>query len=269
MRLSEAEALLRAAGIPDARREARELFSSVGGRRQSELLFPDCECDLPELVAALERRAKREPLQYIIGEVGFYREKYKVSPKCLIPRSDTEILVDYAVKHIPEGSFFTDLCTGSGCVAISTLANTCKTRARAIDVSQDALDVAMENAAANGVSERIELVRADVLFDRPKDESYAVLANPPYVTEEEYRALAPELYCEPKLALVGGDGGLIFYKRITELYKNAISPEGFIAFEIGHTQARALIDIAARANMTCEIIKDLSENDRVAVLRRL
>ena len=117
MTLKEAIEKLRAAGVESADYDARELFRFY---RHGTVTL-NTECDSPELLSAVERRANREPLQYIIGEVGFYRESYKVTPDCLIPRPDTETLVDYAVKHIPEGASFLDLCTGSGCVAVSTL----------------------------------------------------------------------------------------------------------------------------------------------------
>ena len=147
MTLKSAIELLKQAKIDSPEYDARELF---------KLFIPlptlSSECDDPRLISMLERRADREPLQYIIGEVGFYREVYRVTPDCLIPRSDTEILVDYAVKNIPRGESFLDLCTGSGCVAISTLCNTRDTRAVAVDISDGALKVAKENAEKNCVS---------------------------------------------------------------------------------------------------------------------
>jgi replicative DNA helicase len=121
------------------------------------------ESDSPRLTRAVERRAKREPLQYIIGTAYFYGEKYKVTPDCLIPRFDTETLVDYAVKNLPSGAVFMDLCTGSGCVAISVLSHTKDTYAIAVDIDGGALAVAEENAHTNGVSDRIHLRRADLM----------------------------------------------------------------------------------------------------------
>ena len=182
--------------------------------------------------------------------------------------SYTEILVDYAVKHIPSGELFLDLCTGSGCVGISTLKNTDRTRAVLADVSIDALDVARENVRLNGVDARAELRRADVLCDRIADSCFAVLSNPPYVKRSVYEGLEAEIGFEPTMAFVGGEDGLDFYERLTPLYRDVIAEGGFIAYEIGFDQADALRRIAESAEMTCEIIKDLSGNDRVAVLRR-
>ena len=148
MRYKEAVKLLREAGVGSADYDARELFVHFGGFNRSEIFLSDPECAKPELTAAIERRAAREPLQYIIGEVEFYREVYRVTPDCLIPRADTEILVDYAVRSIPEGASFMDLCTGSGCVAISTLKNTKNTTAISVDIDGGALAIAEENAAS-------------------------------------------------------------------------------------------------------------------------
>ena len=265
---SEAIKILSDSGIDSAAYDARELFSVVGGISRADLVSPNTESFSPALIAAIERRAKREPLQYIIGEVSFYRETYTVSPACLIPRADTELLVDYAVKNIPSGESFIDLCTGSGCVAISTLNNTKDTRAVAVDISADALVLAKKNAELNGVSDRLTFYEHDALAAPVTEHCFAVLSNPPYVTEAAYHELMPEIYFEPKIAFVGGRDGLDFYKKITRVYRNVISDDGFIAFEIGYDQGNALRRIAEDISMTAEIIKDYSANDRVAVLKK-
>lgn len=269
MKLSELAERLRAAGIENARGEAYVLFSHLGGMRREDMIGTDPK--LPdELIAdALSRREKREPLQHIIGSVDFYREHYLVSADCLIPREDTELLVDYAVRNLPDGARFLDLCTGSGCVAISTLKNTKNTTALAVDISDGALTIAQKNAAENGVFDRIELLKSDALSNALDGGFFAVLSNPPYVTESAYASLEPELYYEPRIALVGiGDDGAGFYERLTELYSEKIPQNGFIAYEIGYDQSDALVRIADRHSMSVEIIKDFSGNPRVAVLRR-
>ena len=266
MRLSDAIEMLSLAGVENPRHDAVELFVHFGGFNRAGLSI-DTESDNKSLHDAVVRRSKREPLQYIIGEVGFYRETYNVSEDCLIPRSDTEILVDFAVKNIPRGERFVDLCTGSGCVAVSTLKNTKDTFAAAIDISEPAIAVAKENAMKNGVSDRCEFICRDVLSEAVPGEFFAVLSNPPYVSEEEYEGLAPEIYFEPKIAFVGGSDGLDFYRRILDLYKEKLKKNGFFAFEIGYNQGDALISLAKERNMSCEILKDYSQNDRVAVIK--
>ncbi len=268
MTLNEAINTLRAAGIQNPEFDARELFAHFGSFSKHELVSRSVAlCD--EIIAEpIRRRAEREPLQYIVGKVGFYRESYKVTKDCLIPREDTEILVDYAVKKIPDGESFIDLCTGSGCIAVSTLKNTKNTKCTAIDISDAALSVAKENAKTNGVSDRVVFLKTDALGFIPDEKVFAILSNPPYVTEEEYGHLEKELYHEPKIALVGNDGGLEFYKKITALTKDSLKPGGFIAFEIGKDQAEALKKIASENLLEAEIISDFSKNPRVAVLRK-
>lgn len=268
MTLKEATEILAKAGIESAVADARTIFSELGGTPRHELPFPDTHSESPEVISAIKRRAKREPLQYIIGTVGFYRETYRVTPDCLIPRGDTEVLVDFAVKSLPCGARFLDLCTGSGCVAISTLANTEGTSALAADISKDALAVATENAALNGVDSRIEFAELDVMKTVAVGEFFAILSNPPYVKDEVYKSLSPEIYYEPKAAFVGGEDGADFYRIITKSYRNRIAKDGFIAFEIGFDQREVLEKIADDNAMSLEIIKDLSGLDRVAVLRR-
>ena len=267
MKLSEASAILNGAGIENARGEARILFSEFAGLKDYELYAGDPDASSPELLLAIERRKKREPLQYVLGKCDFYNECYTVTPDCLIPRQDTEILVDYAVKNLPAGAHFIDLCTGSGCIAISTLKNTEGTSALAVDISEAALRVARENAARCGVCDRIEFLNSDVLGEKIGSGAFAILSNPPYVTPEAYKGLEPEIYHEPREAFLGGEDGLDFYRRITELYRDAIPREGFIAFEIGYDQGAGITEIAEKYGLTVEILKDYSANDRVAVLR--
>ena len=269
MTINEAIDILKAAGVDSPSHDAEELFCHFGGYSRSTFyMMSSIESDSPKLIEAVERRAKREPLQYIIGKAYFYRECYKVTPDCLIPRFDTEILVHYAVKHLPEGATFMDLCTGSGCVAISVLCNTKDTKAIAVDIDGGALAVAEENAHDNGVSDRIHLRRCDLMSEVIDEPVFAVLSNPPYVSESAYKGLEGEIFHEPPHAFVGGDDGGDFYRHLTPIYKEKIAPEGFIAYEIGYDQADLLCTIAEENGMSCEILKDLSRNDRVAVLRK-
>ncbi len=266
MTLKEAINILQESGIDSPEYDARELFRAFASI-QSGIITKNTSSDSEELIMAVERRASREPLQYIIGSVGFYREEYKVTPDCLIPRSDTEILVDYAVKHIPEGEIFADLCSGSGCIGISTLKNTTGTRCESFDVSEGALALTRENAQMNGVKDRLTVTKMDLLRDAPKGEYYALLSNPPYIPKEVYEELEAEIFAEPKIAFVGGDDGLLFYKRLIPLSLDVLKPSGFIAFEIGYDQADSLKALAKINGCTCEILKDYSGNDRVAILK--
>lgn len=269
MTLKEASDLLHSSGIADPLFEARLIFEELGGFKKYELLSPSVSTDEKSVEDAVYRRAKREPLQYVLGVAYFYREVYKVTPDVLIPREDTEILVDYAVKHLREGDLFFDLCTGSGCIALSVLNNTKDTRALMVDISEGAIRVAEENAASLGLSERVSLLIADATLPLSGPGSpRAILSNPPYVTSKAYGELEKEIYFEPKGAFVGGEDGGDFYRKITPIYRDIIPNDGFIAYEIGYDQAELLKAIASECSMRCEIIKDLSGNDRVAVLTK-
>lgn len=268
MTLREATEALRDSEIENAAFEARTLFSHFECLPEYKLIGNNPTSHNPLFEDAIKRRAKREPLQYIIGEVGFYREVYKVTPDCLIPREDTELLVDTAVKLLPDGAKFLDLCTGSGCVVVSTLKNTNNTTAKAVDISPAAIKLAEENAVLNGVADRLELSVSDVLSSFSSDEKFdAILSNPPYVTNDAYKALEAEIFQEPRIAFVGGVDGGDFYRSITNNYKSSLSAGGFIAYEIGYDQSELILQIAEENGMRAEILYDLSGRARVAILR--
>ena len=265
--LKEAIDKLKTAGVPSPEYDARELFR-VFATDCKEPITLRSSSDNEVLKRAIERRESREPLQYIIGSVGFFREEYKVTPDCLIPRADTEILVEYAVKNIPDGESFADLCSGSGCIGISTLKNTTDTRCDAYDVSDGAISLTKENAELNGVRDRLRVIKKDLLREDIEGEYFAILSNPPYIPKEVYDGLDKEIFSEPEIAFVGGESGLIFYERLIPVCAKRIKADGFIAFEIGYDQAESLISIAEKNGLRCQIIKDYSGNDRVAVLRK-
>ena len=267
MTLKETVEILREAGIESAEYDAKELFRAFA-KLDTGLILPSTSADNDELINAVKRRAKREPLQYIVGSVGFYREEYKVTPDCLIPRSDTEILVDYAVKHIPDGESFADLCCGSGCIGISTLRNTNNTVCDSYDVSEGAITLTKENAALNSVSERLSVIKKDLLTDGLTKEYYAILSNPPYIPRSVYKGLESEIFAEPEIAFIGGEDGLLFYKRLIPVCINRLKNGGFIAFEIGYDQGESLRHLAAKHGCSFELIKDYSGNDRVVILKK-
>lgn len=270
MTLKDAELRLAEAGIDSPEWDARELYLFVTGKPRQDRIDKAKEIDDPRFWELIARRCGREPLQYILGEVYFYREKYFVNPNVLIPRQDTEHLVDYAVKHIPSGEFFLDLCTGSGCIAISVLNNTQHTEALAVDISDAALKLAKKNAEYVGVADRLNLLKCDLLSSFPTlgRRPYAILSNPPYVTREAYAELDPEIYREPECAFVAEREGMEFYERLLPISLDSIDPFGFVAFEIGYDQKEKITALADKLNANTEIIYDYSGNARVAVIRR-
>jgi release factor glutamine methyltransferase len=270
--------ILSRSGVENAELDTAELLSHFCGIDQRAILAGGDQIrsrrfDSAELEAAVSRRAERYPLQYIIGEWEFYRQKYKVNENCLIPRQDTEILVEKLVSLLPKGARFLDLCTGSGCIAVSTLAERTDTSACALDLFDATVALAVENAYLNGVGERFECSEHDVLDSGTPalyaDGSFdAVISNPPYIASDVVtNELEKELAFEPRAALDGGDDGLIFYRAIVKNYARLLKKGGFMAFEIGYDQADALGEIAKVAGMSCEVFKDYGGNDRVAILR--
>ena len=269
MTLLYATERLRLAGVDDYEHDAKEIFVYALGLDRYQPIDKTRDFSSSRLEDMIERRALREPLSYILGECWFYNEVYEVNESVLVPRPDTEMLVDFAVKNIPGGASFLDLCTGSGCVAISTLSNTENTHCIAVDISEGALAVAKRNADRNGVSDRIKFEKADIMRSPlPEGRVYAVLSNPPYIPDSVCDTLSPEVKREPRIALAGGADGMDFYKRITPLAMEIIEDSGFIAYEIGYDEREAITAIAEQYGLSVKIIKDYSGNDRVAVLRK-
>ena len=245
--------LLLAAGIENAAHEARLLCEAFSGK---------------VLEDAVKQRCTHYPLQYILGEWGFWNENYEVSEHCLVPRPDTEHLVEQAIKHLPQNASFLDLCTGSGCVAISTLCSRPDTRATAVDLFPETLALAERNAARNGVRERFEPLLCDVLAGCACEECYdAILSNPPYIRAAAMEELECEVKHEPAAALLGGEDGLDFYRAILEKWRGCLSEDGFFLFEIGYDQAEEIKALATAHGLTATIFRDYGGNDRIALLK--
>ena len=251
--------------------EAKILIEHFTKNRISRyLLNKDENIDNEELESALKKREERVPLQYIIGEWEFYRQKYIVNENCLIPRPDTEILVEKAIELLPKYAYFVDLCTGSGCIAISTLAERRDTTCVMVDKYPKTLELAQINAKLNKVDDRVKAMLFDVLSKEDKlvgNSFDAIISNPPYIRPEIIEELSDEVKHEPYVALYGGEDGLIFYNKIVKDYSKFLKKDGIMLFEIGYDQAEDLKRIAKENGFTCEIIKDYGGKDRVALLK--
>ncbi|NLK39614.1 MAG: peptide chain release factor N(5)-glutamine methyltransferase [Clostridiales bacterium] len=264
---------LRAAGIDNPENEALILISEVCSI-SVEKIIRDRDTDYchPALTQALSRREQREPLQYIIGKWPFCSEIYFVSPDCLIPRADTEMLVYHAAEKLPPGAYFADLCTGSGCIAISILAKRPDCSAIAVDISRGALNLARKNAILNDVEDRIQFYEHDLLCDTeyflPPDRTFdAIISNPPYVKSTDIDKLAPELAYEPRIALDGGADGMAFYQLILLKWGKYLKSDGFFLFETGFDTAAKVKKLAEALNLDCAIEKDSGGNQRMAVIK--
>ena len=209
----------------------------------------------------LEQRLTGEPLQYILGEWDFYGLPFYVDARALIPRQDTELLVETAIEHIQSRGYQSclDLCTGSGCVGISIAKNT-NIAVTISDISAEALELANENAELNAV--KLTFVESD-LFSRLPGKYDLIVCNPPYLTLDEMQNLQKEVTFEPKLALYGGGDGLDFYRKIAWEYKSRLNPNGVLLLEIGSKQAESA---SALFDTNTEVKRDLSGNPRVLVV---
>ena len=265
-------ALFENAKIEDAEWDALCLMEHFLSLSNSFLrATPDRDYENAALEDAIRRRLAHEPLQYILGEWDFYKQKYEVSPDCLIPRADTEILVETAIQLLPIGARFADLCTGSGCIAVSTLAERPDTTAVALEKFPKTLELATRNAKKNGVDARFCGVLADVLATPDKIATHApfdaILSNPPYIPTADIDELTPEVHAEPVAALDGGEDGLIFYRAILKNYAPLLKEDGFFLFEIGFDQADALTALGKEHNFAhIRVKRDLGGRDRVVYL---
>ena len=249
--------------------EARLLFSFYSGLSHSQILAENPDFYSEELAEAIERRLKYEPLAYILGFTEFYGERYIVSPDCLIPRSDTELIVEYAINNLPKNANFIDLCTGSGCIAISILSHRKDCRAIALDISEKAISIAKKNAAANGVSDRIGFVLCDLLNEEFSYTGFdAIISNPPYIRSDVISSLSPDVLREPKLALDGGEDGMKFYRRILEICGDRLNENGFFLFETGYDQKSDIVLLAKEKGYLCKCIVDYGKNHRGAILKK-
>lgn len=222
-----------------------------------------------EFISRIEKRKKHIPLQYIINKQNFYGLDLYVNESVLIPRYDTENIVDCIVKDFEGRKDISvlDLCTGSGCIAISLKKNGFE-KVFALDISDKALEVAKHNAYIHNAD--ITFIKSDLYKELPNDIRFdLIVSNPPYIRSGEIEKLDDEVKdFEPKLALDGGKDGLDFYKKILNLSKDFINKNGSLYFEIGYDQAKDVVDLAKKEGYyNIKIIKDLSGKDRGISMR--
>ena len=213
------------------------------------------------------------PVQYIIGHTEFGGLEIKVNEDVLIPRPETELLVEvaadlaYCLQHKVQRPQVLDLCTGSGCIAIALTKKLPDCKIVASDISEKALALAGENAKLNQ-AEQIEFIKSD-LFDNLKGLFDVVVSNPPYIAELEFSELQEEVLKEPRVALYGGEDGLLFYRRIFNTAGKFLNDGGYVAVEIGYGQSKSVKDICegVKGFKIVDIRKDLSGIDRVIVAK--
>lgn len=268
--LQTAREFLAMKGIADADIDAWYLLAHVFGMNRADFLMHGDE-KVPEdktklYKELLERRAFHVPLQYIIGTQEFMGLELEVNENVLIPRQDTELLVEEVLK-VCKGKSVIDVCTGSGCIIIALMKLGNIKNAVGTDISEEALQIAGRNAKRHNVD--VKFIQSD-LFNNVEGSYDIVISNPPYIRSDEIRSLMPEVKdYEPKGALDGGLSGLIFYERIIHDADRFLNPEGYIFFEIGYDQGEEVSNMLYEAGFVDIIVKkDLSKLDRVVYAQK-
>lgn len=260
---------LSAAGIEDYVFESKQIIKHVTGYTNAQILTkytqPLSEFQQNNLTAIIKQRLIRYPLQYILRRWNFFGREFFVGPGVLIPRSDTETLIDVCLETIraKQNSRILDLCAGTGCIGI-TIKGECDTAdVTLVEKFDEALQYTVKNADHNNVS--VKIVQGDVLKTEGAEGAYdLIVSNPPYINEEDMKKLQPEVTFEPATALAGGSDGLDFYRHIIKEYRTYLAKDGVMAFEVGINQADKVAEIMTKNGfVNVQTRKDYGEVDRV------
>lgn len=250
-----------------SRRDAEDLIAHSLKLKRLDLYMqfdrPVVESELETVRALLKRAAKGEPVEYIIGEIPFYSCTIEVGPGVLIPRPETEILVDQAFKMLSdENKIVWDLCTGSGCIGIAVKKARPHLQVTLSDNSAAALQIAAANAKRNNAD--VEILHGDLLAPFAGRKADVIFCNPPYVTASEFLTLDPSVKnFEPREALVGGDDGLLFYRRLRAELPPYLNPGAKLLLEIGKDQGKPLLELFSGAPWkSVRVEKDWAGHDR-------
>lgn len=280
--IAEARRLLEQAGIESAGQEAFWIMEHAFRLPVHQVLADRDRLLSPaELVAArglVGRRVGREPLQYILGTQEFCGLEFSVNPAVLIPRPETELLVEYVAQRIPaeQEATIVDVCTGSGCIAVAIVRLRPRARLIATELSNTSLDVARHNAARHAVAERITWLEGDLL--RPLAEQGlegridVIVSNPPYIAEADWATLQPEVRLfEPRAALVAGPQGTELHERLLQEAARYLVPGGALIMEIGAGQARAMQRIVGQIPeyRFHQLVYDAAGLERVVIVERV
>jgi len=212
--------------------------------------------DLDTIRPLVKRRGQREPLQYLMGSTEFWSLKFKVTPDVLIPRGDTEILVEEALSHAAETGDLLDVGTGSGAIVISLATELSDWQLTGLDISPQALRVARENVENHQLVQQIKLVEGN-LAELPQQQYDLIVSNPPYIASSEWDGLMPEVRCfEPELALLAENDGLICYQQLATQAPQRLNSGGWLLVEIGCRQAEEVKDLFSAAGLTNLFVRD-------------
>lgn len=268
--LADGSKMLTQAGIDEAELDARYILEYITGLNSAQYFIHSEDIieknKAEEFFRLIERRSKRIPLSYVIGTRDFFGLTFKVDENVLIPEQETELLVEEVIKY-SEGKSVLDMCTGSGCIAISIALFGKPSKVAASDISEKALEVARENAKSLKAGE-ISFIQGD-MFENVTDKFDIIVSNPPYIETGEIDELMPEVrdYI-PRLALDGDIDGLKFYRIISKEAVKKLNKNGRIFYEIGYNQSRAVASILLENGFTdVKIMKDYSGLDRIVMAK--
>ncbi len=271
--INQAVIMLKNENIEGPKNKARMLLQATLKKSKEYLMIYDTKEITPnqreQYIKNIKKLIAGEPLQYITGKQEFMKLNFLVNKNVLIPRQDTEILVEEVIsisKNIPN-PIILDLCTGSGAIAISLAKYIKNTKIYATDISEKAIEIAEKNAEFNGVINNIEFIESD-LFTRLKNLKFDIIvSNPPYIEERELKKLPKDVQNEPQIALNGGKDGLKFYREILENGYKFLNRQGYLCLEIGYNQKQSVLKILQeqRRYINTYTKKDLCENDRIIV----
>ncbi len=268
-KLKEATVILQKCGIREPSREAASLLVfALGKDRTFLIVHPEYQLSIEEETGFqkfLQRRTTREPFQYITGNQEFYGLDFMVTPDVLIPRPETELIVENAIKLLPENAKFCEVGVGSGCISIAILHNVKTATGVGLDISENALQIAEKNARRHQVSDRLQLKKSDV-FEGLKDERFdLIISNPPYISFNDFEVLQPEVHdFEPMSALTDGKNGLSIIAEIIKNSPEFLKPQNYLLMEIGFGQAIEVKNMfAPKIWETIEILPDLQNIPRM------
>ncbi len=263
-------------GLENARLQAELLLAAVLGVKRLDLYLqferPLHRSEVDRYREYVRQRLRRVPVQYITGVAAFRHLELTVTPAVLIPRPETEVLVEVALELLPEGGRVLDLCCGSGAVALSLAHEAATAQVAAADVSAAALAAAKANGLRCGLAERVEWHCGDLFAPLSSAAPFDLIAaNPPYVRRGDLAQLAPEVRdYEPQLALDGGEDGLAYHRRIAQEAADFMRPGGYLLLEVGDGQSAAVADLLTRSERltAVEVRPDLNQIPRVVVAQR-
>mgnify|MGYP004509491979 CR=1 FL=1 len=269
--LNQAVIMLKNENIDAPKNKARMLLEATLKKSKEYLMIYDTKeitsIERDKYIRNVKRLIAGEPLQYITGKQEFMKLNFLVTKDVLIPRADTEILVEEVIKIAENKTnpVILDMCTGSGAIAVSLAKYVKNVKVYAIDISEKALEIAKKNAEFNGVKNNIKFIESN-LFDKVKDKKFDIIvSNPPYIETDTIKKLTKDVQNEPKIALDGGKDGLDFYRKIADNGYKFLNRQGYICLEIGYNQRIAVRKIMENkkryVNIKC--LKDLCGNDRV------